>query len=306
MELIADHEVRTQRARLSLEGLSLGDAYGMHFEFDSRVDAPGSITAPPLPDPVWKYTDDTEMALSIYAHLRAKGTIDSDDLADSFAKRFTWARGYGSGASRLLEALREGASWRELSPLQHNGAGSCGNGAAMRMAPLGAFFADDPERLVAEAERASVVTHWHPDGVAGGIAVALAASQAVQSRSAGERPSVGSFLGSVLESVPPSPVRAGLEAAAELRAGTSVGEAVDALGNGSGLLAADTVPFALWAAATYLDDFVLALQRTASGLGDADTNCAIVGGIVSGFVGSEGLPADWFAYREPLPGWIDG
>ncbi|MGD7652056.1 MAG: ADP-ribosylglycohydrolase family protein, partial [Verrucomicrobiales bacterium] len=35
--------------------------------------------------------------------------------------------------------------------------------------------------------------------------------------------------------------------------------------------------------------------------GDCDTNCAIVGGIVSAFSGASGIPADWLAAREPLP-----
>ena len=51
---------------------------------------------------------------------------------------------------------------------------------------------------------------------------------------------------------------------------------------------------------------VAALWRTADGLGDIDTNCAIVGGIVAARVGRAGLPADWIARRERLPGWAFG
>lgn len=42
------------------------------------------------------------------------------------------------------------------------------------------------------------------------------------------------------------------------------------------------------------------------GLGDSDTNCAIVGGIVAARLGRGGLPADWLARREALPGWAFG
>jgi ADP-ribosylglycohydrolase len=38
-----------------------------------------------------------------------------------------------------------------------------------------------------------------------------------------------------------------------------------------------------------------------SGLGDRDTTCAIVGGIVAARHGVEGIPADWLAARESLP-----
>jgi hypothetical protein len=38
-----------------------------------------------------------------------------------------------------------------------------------------------------------------------------------------------------------------------------------------------------------------------SALGDRDTTCAIVGGVVSLQVGEAGLPAAWLDAREPLP-----
>ena len=45
------------------------------------------------------------------------------------------------------------------------------------------------------------------------------------------------------------------------------------------------------------------LSATLSGLGDRDTTCAIVGGIVACFVGAAGIPAAWLHAREPLPDW---
>lgn len=66
--------------------------------------------------------------------------------------------------------------------------------------------------------------------------------------------------------------------------------------------------YCLWCASSYLNDFEVALWHTASGLGDVDTNCAIVGGIVAARVGLAGLPVEWRQSREPLPIWpfIDG
>ena len=48
-----------------------------------------------------------------------------------------------------------------------------------------------------------------------------------------------------------------------------------------------------------------ALWTTLSGLGDRDTTCAIVGGIVACRTGVEGIPAEWLAAREPLPEWAE-
>ncbi len=66
----------------------------------------------------------------------------------------------------------------------------------------------------------------------------------------------------------------------------------------------DTVPFCLWCAAQYLDNYEEAMWATVSALGDRDTTCAIVGGIVACYNGVEGIPPDWLAAREPLPDWI--
>ena len=44
------------------------------------------------------------------------------------------------------------------------------------------------------------------------------------------------------------------------------------------------------------------MWQTVSALGDRDTTCAIVGGIVSLQVGQAEIPAEWRDAREPLPG----
>ncbi len=68
------------------------------------------------------------------------------------------------------------------------------------------------------------------------------------------------------------------------------------------------VAYCLWCAGSFLTDYEAALWHTASGLGDIDTNCAIVGGIVASRVGLDGIPAEWRQHREPLPTWpfVDG
>lgn len=63
---------RLARARLSLEGLSVGDAYGQRFPLHLAV-VKGLLPSRSLPPPPWRYTDDTEMALSLVAVLRDKG-----------------------------------------------------------------------------------------------------------------------------------------------------------------------------------------------------------------------------------------
>ena len=118
------------------------------------------------------------MACSVLAVLAAHGRIDQDALARSFAEHHDFDRGYGPAVNRLLRLVREGGDWRELAAALFNGQGSWGNGAAMRIAPLGAWYADDPEQATHQAEISAYPTHQHREAVVGAMAVAAAAALA--------------------------------------------------------------------------------------------------------------------------------
>lgn len=296
---------RLERARVALEGLSVGDAFGERF-FVSPATVDQLIAARAMPREPWRYTDDTVMALAVVEVLAEHGHVDQDALIAAFVSRWEAepGRGYGGGAQHLLQRCSQGQSWRELAPDLFPGGGSMGNGGAMRVAPLGAFFADDLDRAAVEARRSAEVTHAHPEGQAGAIAVAVAAAWACAT---GDPPHGGEpeLWDAVLDHLPAGETRAGVEQARALGSAASVERAAAELGTGSRVLAQDTVPFSLWCAARHLGDFVEAMWTTVSGLGDRDTTCAIVGGIVACSVGREGIPHDWRAAREPLAdeGW---
>jgi hypothetical protein len=63
---------RLSRAPLSLEGLSVSDAFGELFLGDRR-EAQRRVEERELGKSPWEYADDTEMALSIVKVLRAFG-----------------------------------------------------------------------------------------------------------------------------------------------------------------------------------------------------------------------------------------
>lgn len=290
------------RARVALDGLSVGDAFGERFLLHPDFGG-GLLAQRALPAPPWRYTDDTEMALSIVAVLRRHGTVEQDALARSFAERYDPSRGYGPAMHRLLRRIAGGEGWQEAATSLFAGQGSYGNGAAMRVAPLGAFFADDLDRVVLEATRSAEVTHAHPEGVAGAVAVAVAAAWGYR-LGAGGAPSNMALIDLVLPYVPESEVRSRLGRAAALSPGLPASWAAGTLGNGGHITAQDTAAYCLWCAGSFLSDYEAALWHTASGLGDIDTNCAIVGGIVASRVGREGIPAEWLTSREPLPHWL--
>src|SRR5579862_2691877 len=296
MTLPTDHGDRLQRAKLALEGLSVGDSFGVRF-FRVPLVVEAMIQARAVPQPPWRYTDDTEMALSVVEILSAHGSIDQDLLASAFSNRFDPSRGYGAIANRILREIGLGGSWGILSKAAFEGQGSWGNGGAMRAAPIGAYFADDVSRVIEEARLSAEVTHAHPDGQAGAIATALGAAVMWQGRD-GNPPEVSDVLGSIAERVPKGPTRDGIYRAAQLAPDASTMLAASALGTGDRVTSADTVPFALWCAFRFRHDFEEAVWQTVSGLGDRDTTCAIVGGMVALATGPSGIPGEWLQARE--------
>ncbi|MBX3156729.1 MAG: ADP-ribosylglycohydrolase family protein [Deltaproteobacteria bacterium] len=286
-----------ERATVSLEGLSVADAFGeqlLHCGPYERADAVADRVTPRRRP--WMWTDDTAMAVSIVEELAAGGAIDAAALARRFGRRYLAdpARGYGRGAHEILQAIATGAPYEAAAAAVFRGEGSCGNGGAMRSAPIGAYFAGDLDAAVAHARRSAAPTHAHPDGAAGAIAVAVAAAAAF----GGER-DPRALLETVVARTPAGPTCEGLRRAITMLRAEPITVAAE-LGNGSRVLSADTVPFAVWCAAVHLADYAGGLWACASVGGDIDTTCAMVGGIVAGAVGLAGIPEAWRAAREPL------
>ncbi|MGW7237310.1 ADP-ribosylglycohydrolase family protein [Streptomyces sp. NPDC054804] len=288
---------RLDRALASLRGLATGDALGSQFFVPVNYPLLQRRELPPGP---WQWTDDTEMACSVVTVLAAHHRIDQDALAHSFAAHHDFDRGYGPAVNRLLRLVREGGEWRELAAALFNGRGSWGNGAAMRIAPLGAWYADDPEQATHQAEISAYPTHQHREAVVGAMAVAAAAALAA---APGGPPSPEALLDGVVALVPRSAVGQGLRRARDMLDYDDEGTVAAVLGCGRRTSAHDTVPFALWSAARALGDYERAFWATAQVGGDVDTTCAIVGGVLA--AGAAGAPpAAWTERTEPLPEWV--
>lgn len=276
-------------AKQSLDGLSVGDAFG---ELFFRI---SPFQTASLPPGIWRWTDDTHMALSIVETLEKHGRIDQDFLAQAFARRFTQEphRGYAGGAIRLLGQIASGGDWRELSPRLFGG-GSFGNGSAMRAAPIGGYFYNELKQAAEQARLSAMVTHAHEEGQAGAIAASVAAALAAND----PFPAGKDFLQEILSYVPASVVKERIELAMQIPP-DDLQTAIQKLGTGSQVSCQDTVPFCLWCAGYNLTNFEQALWLTAKGLGDVDTTCAIVGGIVA--LSAKKIPILWLQRREPLP-----
>jgi len=127
-----------------------------------------------------KFTDDTAMARQVALSIIDKKELDAKDLATRFVKEYKtepW-RGYGGSVGQVFEKLEKTkfASEKEVflpASEQFDGAGSYGNGAAMRDHPIG-LFGNNIEEVEIMAEKQAKLTHAHDGGIMGSILQATA------------------------------------------------------------------------------------------------------------------------------------
>lgn len=281
----------------SLLGLALGDAIGARHE--------GGLVGRGL----WaligrtrrglrRYTDDTRMTIDLLETLRDTGHVEQDRLAARFAASHHWSRGYGPGTRDVLERIRDGESWRCASAAAFDG-GSWGNGAAMRVAPLGPVFAPDLEAVASACRASAVVTHGHPLAIEGAVLVGIAAALSCEEVSS-------ETILAALESVAGSEEhRTRIRTARRWIARGEVVESRavrDDLGNG--VSAVESCATAIYLAVAHREaGFEALMARVVEVGGDVDTIGAMAGGIWGARRGAGALPVgrlDQLEDRERL------
>lgn len=310
------------RFRGVLLGTLCGDALGAPAEGLARpliapilggwlhdmVDRPRWNLQPASKVKAGRYTDDTQMTQALAEALLAMDEVfDPDAVARSFALWFEDVRGYGGKARRILTQLRglyaAGAApglWSRAvdAEVAAHGA-SCGNGAAMRVAPVALACYPDAARIASLAERQARLTgHSHPEAVFGAQQQALAVLLAIQWGEAG-RPLGAAFVAALGALLPPPPASFGVRLAwlaQHLQAAED--EAIAQLGHG--VVMAESVPTALWAVLSSPPERGAegAIVRAANLGGDADTIAAMAGAIAGGYYGAASLPARWLEVVE--------
>ena len=288
---------RVRYAKRALDGIALGDCFGQTFFVPDKI-ARQRIKDREILNEPWFFTDDTVMAIGIYRILEKYGKIDQDKLARVFAENYAldWHRGYGGTAHSILHSIGEGKDWREVAAEAFDGMGSMGNGGAMRVAPIGAYFADDMDKVLYYARASAEVTHAHIEGIAGAMAIAAASALFLNKRLGYYFGEGDTFLHDIADKLPESDTKYKILSAISIKKENSIDFVVSVLGNGMMLTAQDTVPFCLWCAVYYYTSMEEALWTAVSALGDRDTICAIVGGMVSLYV--DELPQKWLGYME--------
>lgn len=286
------HQQRLQLTKKSLKGVAIGDAFGESF-FGQRNEILQHIQNRTIPKTTWEFTDDTVMSIAVFEQLEKHQTINQDELALAFAKKHSLDvnRGYGATARRILRGIEAGESWQHLSKNAFDGMGSMGNGAAMRVHAIGAYFYDDLQQVKIEAQKSAEVTHANTEAIIGAKAVAVATVIAVNLRINNQKIKPNDFINLIINELPPSDTTSKIKKSLTVSPNYHTQTLIKILGNGTKMTAQDTVPFAIWCAAHNLYDFENALWKAVSVLGDRDTICAIVGGIVAQT--ADNIPQFW-------------
>lgn len=244
-----------QTLRIML-GAIIGDIVGSIYEFDNirTKDFPFFQTE-------MECTDD-----SILTFATAQWLLKGGDVANfygDYAVRYPYPMGGYGGM--FQQWARNRKIYGKAAPYN-----SCGNGSAMRVAPVGWAFQTEQE-VMQWAETSAACTHNHPEGVKGAQATALAILWARQGVSAAdiEKRITQLFAYDLTMSVE------------ELQQRYSW-RGIDGQGNGG--ICQDSVPQAI-ICALKADDFEDAIRNAVSIGGDSDTIGCITGGIAEALYG---------------------
>jgi poly(ADP-ribose) glycohydrolase ARH3 len=283
-------DTTVERFKGCLLGLALGDAVGSPFE-GSYCGIKTNYNQD-LPE-VFRYTDDTEMAIGVAESLTASYGFNSDDMARRFAGNFDPFRGYGRGTAIVLNLINNGMHWQDANTLVFR-EGSFGNGAAMRVAPLGLFYSNDVEVLREKVEEASSITHCHVLGKEGAVILAFAISLII--RTCGELTAMD-FLDNLVNSTDSEEYSTKLRSVKDLlEREASLGDVVRTLGNS--ILALESVPTAIYSFLKYGHNFIRNIEFCIFLGGDTDTIGAMAGALSGCLIGSQSLPEDWLLRLE--------
>lgn len=241
------------------------------------------------------YTDDTEMMIGVAEMLADYGHVDSQALAHRLVSNFNGGRGYGGGSLMVIKALQDGVVW-EKAPTVAFPEGSMGNGAAMRIAPVGVMFHHDLDLLEKEAELSAKVTHTHPLGVEGAKLQALAVGLATRTDFHQPIDSVR-FLKELKIFLKEKSFCDALDSVGKALAKTHDPQLMaNELGNET--IALRSVPASIYCFLKFNGDFEKSVSEAVSLGGDTDTIGAMTGALAGAYLGAGAIPVAWFDVLE--------
>lgn len=249
------------------------------------------------PFPFGQYTDDSQLARELLLSYRESRRFDPAGFASRVAALFAVGEAVGGGRATAEAARRlaGGVRWEEAGTPPP----SAGNGSAMRAAPIGLLFHDDPEGLVRAASDQGRITHRDSRCSAGAVAVAGAVAASLRPGPVVPWFFLG-FLGELTKDVD-GPFTESLsrleewlglppfEAALRIGAAGQEGERVRR-GGGITPFVTGSVLWSLYCFLRSPDDYWETVCTAIAAGGDTDTTAAMAGAVSGARLGLEGLP----------------
>jgi poly(ADP-ribose) glycohydrolase ARH3 len=287
----------------NLEGALVGTMTGdsMGFGFDGLDAGPLHHRFPTVDtlrrSEPGRYGAATEMMTATAESLAAASGFDAADMATRLALEASGARGYGAGTLAVIERLRAGEAWHEAARAR-TGRSSFGNGAAVRVAPLGVVFHDDLEQLRFAAEEAALITHPHALAAEGAVLHAIGV--AVAASAAGQELSPEGFLLSVGREATMREYRTRYEIAAALTVReTEWKRVVERLGNTQSALG--SVVTAAYCFARSPASFEETVAFAVYLAGNTASIAAMAGALSGAYLGYRAIPIRWVEKLERGP-----
>jgi ADP-ribosyl-[dinitrogen reductase] hydrolase len=293
--------ISTATKPATLIGCGIGDALGVPWEMKSPLN-PNLVKW----DGLFKdgatfhkwskagmWSDDTLMTKALAQSIIECGKYDPANAAQKYLDWFNSGnpRGMGSTTGEALFHLKLGSTWQESGV---KGDKVCGNGTAMRAAPIGIAF-KDADKIKEVAFQDAIITHNNIECQVGSFAVALAANYLLSAELVND---LVVHVGAELEryGLATTKVHEQLVVAqGHLDAGTNSAEALSKIGT-SGYVV-HTVAAALYCVAwnsSFKDAVVMAVKAG----GDADTTAAVAGALAGTYYGIEGIPEEYKSVED--------
>ena len=282
------------RAIGSLAGLAVGNVLGLAVESRSREEvqarlgSSGAFTRLPTEERGRDWDDDLAMAMALSESLLSLPTdaehLNTQAILNAYLGWLrSGSRGIGSLTREVLLKSLAGeanASERVWKSRRERRQQPLGNGAAMRIAPLGVAFASKPERIPQLAGEDAALTHFDPICRQSAALIALLTAALVRGERAPmtfARTHAGPLLPEVARAYNPL----SLDQLAEQR--------IDDWDMGSTLVALQVAVSILASGLPYIEALPWVIRQG----GDTDTNGAIVGALLGARDGVSAIPKEW-------------
>jgi len=244
-------------------GLMIGDSYAKEF---------GEVF----------YTDDTQQTMLLTESiLQGRGfnpKIFADNLINMFENECL--RGWGQTTLYTLKILSRDKDWTKSG--DPSGAG---NGGAMRIAPLGLFYYDDPDLLKKHVKDSCIITHKDERAVGGATAIAYGISYVIRNKDFEEEEfleEVGDFVKDISKEMS--------DKIKDIKSYLYMDPKEAFKKTGIGGFVLKSVPAAIYGFLNSKYDFRKTLETILEAKGDKDTNSAMGCALSGAFLGYEKIP----------------